>query len=98
MTTFNWIIPQLDSLSADGFVVRVHYRVEATDGAYSAAIFNTISYTQTEGATYIPYTDLTKDIVVGWVQERLGKDNVESSLQSQIDARKAPVQTSGLPW
>jgi hypothetical protein len=35
---------------------------------------------------------------VGWVQEALGKDVVEASLQSQIDAKKAPVQATGLPW
>jgi hypothetical protein len=37
-------------------------------------------------------------MVVGWVQTSLGKDTVEASLQSQIDAQKHPVQESGLPW
>jgi hypothetical protein len=98
MTTFNWQIPQMDRLTADGFVVTVHYNVTATDDTYSASTYGTISYTQEQGETYIPYDDLTKATVVGWVQTALGKDTVESSLQSQIDLQKHPVQAAGVPW
>ena len=98
MTTFNWQIVQMDRLTSDGFVVTVHYNVGATDGDYQASTYGTTSYTQTPGETYIPYEDLTQPIVVGWVQEALGKDTVEMSLQGQIDALKNPVQESGLPW
>ena len=98
MTTFNWQIVQMDRLTSDGFVVTVHYNVGATDGDYQASTYGTTSYTQTPGETYIPYEDLTQPIVVGWVQEALGKDTVEASLQGQIDALKNPVQESGLPW
>ena len=97
MTTFNWTIQQMDRLTADGFVVTVHYNVSATDGTYSASTYGTCGYTQTS-ETFIPYADLTQAIVVGWVQESLGKDTVEASLQGQIDAQKNPVQESGLPW
>ena len=88
----------MDRLTADGFVVTVHYNVTATDDTYSASTYGTISYTQEQGETYIPYDDLTEATVVGWVQTALGKDTVESSLQSQIDAQKNPVQATGLPW
>jgi len=98
MTTFNWQIPQMDRLTADGFVVTVHYNVTATDDTYSASTYGTVSYTQEQGETYIPYDDLTEAIVVGWVQTALGKETVESSLQSQIDLQKHPVQAAGVPW
>lgn len=98
MTTFNWQIVQMNRLTSDGFVVTVHYNVSAVDGDYQASTYGTTSYTQTPGETYIPYEDLTQPIVVGWVQEALGKDTVEASLQGQIDALKNPVQESGLPW
>jgi hypothetical protein len=88
----------MDRLTSDGFVVTVHYNVGATDGTYQASTYGTTSYTQTPGEAYIPYEDLTQAVVVGWVQEALGKDTVEASLQSQIDALKNPVQESGLPW
>ena len=98
MTTYLWTINQMERLTSDGFVVTVHYNVSATDDTYQASTYGTTSYTQTPGETYIPYEDLTQDVVVGWVQEALGKDTVEASLQGQIDAQKNPVQESGLPW
>jgi hypothetical protein len=98
MTTYLWTISQMERLTSDGFVVTVHYNVSATDDTYQASTYGTTSYTQTPGETYIPYDDLTQAVVVGWVQEALGKDTVEASLQGQIDALKNPVQESGLPW
>jgi len=98
MTTFNWQVVDMDRLTSDGFVVTVHYNVTATDDTYSASTYGTVSYTQEQGETYIPYADLTEATVVGWVQTALGKDTVESSLQSQIDLQKHPVQAAGVPW
>jgi len=98
MTTFNWQIVQMERLTSDGFVVVVHYNVSAEEDANNVSTYGTTSYTQTEGASYIPYDELTQEVVVGWVQEALGKEVVEASLQSQLDALKAPVQQSGLPW
>lgn len=98
MNTYLWTVQQMDRLTSDGFVVTVHYNVSATDGKYSASTYGTVSYSQTEGETYVPYTDLTEQEVVGWVQTSLGKDTVEASLDSQIQAQINPVQESGLPW
>ena len=98
MTTYLWTISQMDRLTSDGFVVVVHYRVSASEGEHNASTYGTTSYTQEEGSTFVPYASLTKETVVGWVQAALGKDVVEASLQSQLDALKAPVQQSGLPW
>ena len=88
----------MDRLTADGFVVTVHYNVTATDDTYTSSTYGTVSYTQEPGETYIPYADLTEATVVGWVQTSLGKDTVEASLQGQIDAQKHPVQAAGVPW
>jgi hypothetical protein len=98
MTTYLWTISQMDRLTSDGFVVTVHYNVSATDGTYSASTYGTVGYQEQPGETYTPYADLTEAQVVGWVQNSLGKDTVEASLQSQINAQINPVQESGLPW
>ena len=98
MTTFNWQIPQMDRLTSDGFVVTVHYIVNATDGTYTASTYGTVGYTQQPGETYIPYDQLTEAVVVGWVQNSLGQATVEASLQGQIDAQINPVQETGVPW
>ena len=96
-TTYTWAIAQMDRLTSDGFVVTVHYTVNAVDGDYTASTYGTVGYTQGEGS-YVPYADLTEAEVVGWVQESLGKDTVEEGLAAQIEAQKNPVQESGVPW
>ena len=98
MTTYLWTISQMNRLTSDDFVVTVHYNVSATDGTYQASTYGTTRYTQTPGETYIPYASLTEAVVVGWVQNTLGKDNVEASLQSQIDAQINPAEEAGVPW
>ena len=98
MTNYTWTIVQMNRLTADGFVVTVHYNVSATDGTYNASTYGTVGYTEQPGETYVPYADLTQEMVVGWVKASLGEATVEASLQSQIDAQINPVQESGMPW
>jgi len=94
---FNWNIAQMDRKTSDGFVVTVHYTVSAVDGDFTASTYGTVGYTQEE-TNFTPYNSLTKEQVIGWVQNSLGKDTVEASLADQINAQKNPVQESGLPW
>jgi hypothetical protein len=95
---YQWNVVQLDRLTSDGFVVTVHYTVNAVDGDYTSSIYGTVSYTEQPDEQYIPYAELTEAEVVGWVQESLGKDTVEEGLAAQIEAQKNPVQEVGLPW
>jgi len=94
---YQWNVVQMDRKSADGFVVTVHYTVNAVDGEFTASTYGTVGYTQ-EDKSYTPFASLTKEQVVGWVQESLGQETVEESLAAQIDALKNPVSESGLPW
>jgi hypothetical protein len=93
---FTWNVVQMDRLTSDGFVVTVHYTVNAVDGEFTASTYGTVGYTE-EGA-FTPYSQLTEAVVVGWVQESLDKDTVEAGLAAQIEAQKNPVQATGLPW
>ena len=94
---FNWQVVQMDRLTSDGFVVTVHYTVNAVDGEYNASTYGTVGYTQ-EDKSYKPYADLTQAEVIGWVKESLGQATVEEALAAQIEAQKNPAQESGLPW
>ena len=93
-----WAISQMQRKADDGFVIHVWYRVDDVDGSYSSVATGECNYTQTED-NFIPYEDLTQDVVVGWVKESLGADNVtslEAGLDAQITAKKAVV--NGVPW
>jgi hypothetical protein len=93
---YNWNVVQMDRQVADGFVTTVHYTVSAVDGEFTASTYGTVGYTE-EGA-FTPYSQLTEALVIGWVQNSLGKETVETALAAQIDAQKNPVSESGLPW
>jgi len=94
---FTWNVVQMNRLTSDGFVVTVHYTVNAVDGDYTASTYGTVGYTQ-EDKSYTPFSSLTKEQVIGWVKDSLGQETVEASLTAQIEAQKNPVQESGLPW
>lgn len=93
---FEWNIAQMDRKTSDGFVTTVHYTVTAVDGEFTASTYGTVGYEEKDSFT--PFNQLTKETVVGWVQDSLGKDTVESSLADQINAQKNPTSVSGLPW
>jgi hypothetical protein len=94
---FNWNIVQMDRKTSDDFVVTVHYSVTATDGDYYANTYGTVAYTQ-ESDKFIPFKDLTPQVVIGWVKDSLGEETIEDSLIAQIQAQKNPTELSGLPW
>ena len=98
MISYTWKINQLDKQTSDGFVITAHYTVVAVDEAFSASSYGTTSWTQ-KSEDFVPYDQLTEELVLGWVYEFVNKEVVETSLASQIEALKNPPITSGiLPW
>jgi hypothetical protein len=101
-TTFSWSIAQLERNTADGAVFTAHYTVDAADGTYTAGAYGSIGLEQPDPETMIPYADLTPEVVIGWVQEKLGGTDkvteIEDSLQAQLDEQHAPTKAQGLPW
>lgn len=98
-TTFTWAIANLERETADGFVYTAHYTIDAADDSYNAGAYGSIGFERPE--TLIPFDDLTKDMVVGWVQDALGDEKVaeiEQALQAQLDEKHAPTKQSGVPW
>lgn len=100
-TTLTWNIAQLERHAADGIVFTAHYTVDANDGTYSAGAYGSIGFEAPE-ENIIPFADLTPEIVINWVQEKLGGEEkveeIEAALQAQIDEQHAPSKASGLPW
>ncbi len=104
--TITWNIESMERQTSDGLVTTVHWRANASEtvGTGDAAVtYGATSYGSiglTAGDTLIPFADLTKAVVVGWVKDKLGAETVtatEEGLTAQIAAQKAPVSASGLP-
>lgn len=98
----NWTITNMDRLTADGFVVTVHWTASQTDGDYTAVpIYSTVSFTEQPGQTLIPYDELTEAQVVEWVKASLGEEGVAAvdlALANNIAAQKNPPVATGTPW
>lgn len=98
-TNFEWKIANLERETQDGFVYNAHYTVNAEDGTYSAGAYGSIGLERPE--SLIPFDDLTEEIVVGWVKDKLGEEKVteiETALQAQLDEKHAPTKAAGVPW
>jgi len=96
-TEYTWGVAQMERHTADGIVFTVHYTVAASDGTYSSSAYGSIGLEQPEG-NVIPYADLTPELVIGWVQEKLNVEEIEAALQAQIDQQRTPTTAQGVPW
>jgi hypothetical protein len=99
-TTFTWDIAQLERETQDGYVYTLHYNISADDGTYSAGAYGSIGLERPEG-DLIPFDDLTREICIGWLKDKLGEEKVqeiEAALQNQLDEKHAPTRAAGVPW
>ena len=83
-------------------VFTVHWSLTATEDEYVGYAYGSVGLTLDPEATYVPYADLTKEQVIGWVKDALGAEQVvayETSVADQIAVQQnPPVLTPPLPW
>ena len=82
------------------YVVTAYYGVEGStqDGKTTASLTgNAASFSIIEDQPdYIPYDQLTNDIVIGWIKNQLGKNGVlsiENAIAGMIDSQLNPPPT-----
>ena len=106
--TYTWDCKTVDTYpthdSHSDVVYNVHWRLNAesdqqnADGNnYSASVYGTHSVNADDIANFIPFADLTNDIVTGWVTAGLGDDevaNLKSGLDSNIDGQINPTSVT----
>jgi hypothetical protein len=102
MTTFTTTINSMYTIDTPepGFVCNVLWTVSGVDGEYTADIGGNSQFTVQEGPTFIPYSSLTPEIVIGWIPpEQIA--SAQSCVQGQIDSLITPPvspQSQPLPW
>ena len=107
MTTYNWTITNLYTKTVDGlqdYVVTAMYDVTGVDGEFSASVNGSQMFTVKEGQEFIPYSELTPEIVTEWIKEELGENgllSITACIDGQIESQKNPPvvpQNTPLPW
>jgi hypothetical protein len=104
MITYDWNCKTVDvhpqEEGQENVVYNVHWRVTGTSDKldsnltpYSSDAIGTQIVPLDEDGAFIPFEDLTNEIVVGWTKEAMGEDQVdriEASIASQIEEQMHP--------
>lgn len=101
--TYSWVISQLDCApSYEGmqdYVVVCHWRYGATFEKYFTEIYGAQSFSEVTGPDFIPYADLTEEIVIEWLESSLNVTEMQVGLAQSIENLvNPPVIVLPLPW
>jgi len=105
MITYDWNCKTVDVvLQEEGLtdvVYNVHWIVTGTSdqldpegNGYSSTSIGTQTVTLDESTPFIPFADLTNDIVVGWTKDAMGEEQVasiESGIADAIEKEINPI-------
>ena len=101
MINYDWNCKTVDVYPTDGdytdVVYNVHWIVTGVDGDYSSKAIGTQTVPLSEDGTFIPFEDLTNDVVVEWTKEAMGEEQVasiEAGIASQIKALINPTSVT----
>jgi hypothetical protein len=107
MTTFKWVIVQMDTApSEDGLtdvvkVVHWRYQAEQVDGdkTYNAEVYGAMGCATPSETDFTAYADLTFEQVCEWLVAGNDVAALDSNLVSQIENQKnPPIVNLPLPW
>lgn len=101
--THNWKIYDLKRIISDGVVTKVTYACESEfNGVRTRKIGEFETSGDSNDEDFIPYSNLTEDTVLGWVNNNVDKKSIEthtsSSIAKQIEAIELRTEAQGLPW
>ena len=102
----NWNIAQIKRIPSNGLVIEVTYIMNFTlEGETDRKVGSIELSGSTNDPNFIPYEDLTEQIVLNWVQNEIGASAITSietefqtRLQEKIDRKNNPPFLTGIPW
>ena len=108
MINYKWIISSLDSYpkNAEGLtdvICVIHWRYQAEqvqdDKTYFAEVYGASSVPSPDPADFVPYEEVTYEMVCGWLESILDMESLNANLDSQIADQITPkIITLPLPF
>ena len=92
-TNYKWVISALDSYpkTADDLtdvICVIHWRYQAeetqADKTYFAEVYGTLSVASPDPADFVPYDEVTYEMVCSWLESGLNTESLNENLESQI--------------
>lgn len=100
--TLTWAVNNMTRVLNDGFVIVVDWSCTASATGVSGAFYGGQSTyaNNPDEPGFIPYDQLTQEVVLGWVYESLGdqKAEIEATLTSKVQKQLNPTTAQGVPW
>jgi hypothetical protein len=102
-----WYINQLECVPQDGdltdFVVVCHWsrfaKETINEVEYQASVYSTQSFSKDSVTNFIPYEDLTYEIVCSWLDAALNVVSIDFGLDKQIENQvNPPIVVLPLPF
>ena len=103
MTTFTTTINAMYTLQTPDpdYVVNVLWTVTGVDGSNTASIDGNTQFSSADQqGPFVPYADLTPEIVLGWIPANQ-IDSAQACVQGQLDSMANPPvspENTPLPW
>jgi hypothetical protein len=98
-TTYKWVVSSLDAYPKDAegltdVICVIHYRYQAeqveNDKTYFAEVYGTLSVPSPDPADFVPYDQVTYEMVCSWLEAGLDQEALEQNLNSQIEDQINP--------
>jgi arginyl-tRNA--protein-N-Asp/Glu arginylyltransferase len=98
-----WEILQLKRIADTGLVIQVVYEVTGIQYQLFAKYKQTITLDgDINSPSFVPFEELTKDIVLEWVKDSVNIGDIENTLQESLNIKLANKQAQttviGTPW
>jgi hypothetical protein len=98
-TTYKWVVSSLDSYPKDAegltdVICVIHWRYQAeqveNDKTYFAEVYGTLSVPSPNPADFVPYDQVTYEMVCVWLEAGLDQVSLDENLDSQIENQINP--------
>lgn len=100
--TLTWAVNNMTRALNDGYVIKVHWSCTASAPGVQGAFYGGQDTYQNnpDQPGFIPYDQLTQEIVLGWVYADLGdqKAEIETTLTAKVEKQLNPTTANGVPW
>jgi hypothetical protein len=92
-TIYKWVVSSLDSYPKDAegltdVICVIHWRYQAEqvqdDKNYFAEVYGTLSVPSPDPADFVPYEEVTYEMVCSWLENGLDTESLNENLDSQI--------------
>lgn len=104
--TKTWKVIDLEKLTLSETVIKIIYSLTIDNGIVSHKMVQNVTLERTEDSPeFIPFAELTEEIVLEWVKSKLGEEGI-SNLEQRLlnilpvleERLNRPQTERGLPW